>query len=78
MQRVIFQQADFIQIQSQATRVLPVHGAGAQQPAINDDVYENENSALGLAFSVLGNVIGGGLLLFGLFVLPQVLAVILR
>ena len=78
MQRVIYQQADFVQIQSRATRVLPVHGAGAQQPAINDDVYENENSVLDVVFSVLGNVIGGGLLLSGLFVLPHVLAVILR
>jgi hypothetical protein len=74
MQRVIFQQADFIQIQSQASRVLPGHGTGAQQVAINDDVYENENSVLRLVFSVLGNVIGGLLLLSGLFVLPHVLA----
>ena len=74
MQRVIFQQAEIIQIQSQATRVLPGHGTGAQGPATNDDVYENEKSVLRMVFSVLGNVIGGLLLLSWLFVLPHVLA----
>ncbi len=74
MQPVIFQQAELIPIQSQASRVLPGHGTGVQELAINDDVYENENSVLRLVFSVLGNVIGGLLLLSGLFVLPHVLA----
>ncbi len=77
MQQVIFQQAGFDQIKSQASRVLPGHGTGVQEPAVNDDVYENENSLLRLVFSVLGNVIGGLLLLSGLFVLPHVLAGIL-
>jgi len=77
MQQVFFQQAGFDQIQSQASRVLPGHGTGAQQAAINDDVYENEKSVLRMVLSVLGNVIGGLLLLSGLFVLPHVLAGIL-
>jgi len=77
MQQVFFQQAEIIQIQSQASRVLPGHGTGAQQAAINDDVYENEKSVLRMVLSVLGNVIGGLLLLSGLFVLPHVLAGIL-
>ena len=77
MQRVHFQQVEIVQFQSQASRVLPGHGTGAQQAAINDDVYEDEKSVLWLVFSVLGNVIGGLLLLSGLFVLPHVLAGIL-
>ena len=77
MQRVFFQQTGDTQIQSQASRVLPGHGTGVHGQAVNDDVYDDGASPVWLVFAVLGNVIGGMLLLSGLFVLPHVLAEIL-
>jgi len=77
MQRVLFQQPEVSQFHSQANRVLPGHGTGVQEPAINDEFYDNKNSMLWLVISVLGNVIGGTLLLSSMFVLPHVLAGIL-
>ena len=77
MQRAIFQQVTPIQFQSQATRVLPGHGTGVQEQAVNDDSYDDENSPLRMVFSVLANVIGGVLLLSGMLLLPHVLAGIL-
>ncbi len=74
MQRVLFQQTGVTQIQSQASRVLPGHGTGVHGQAVNDDVYDDEMSPVRLVFAVLGNVIGGTLLLSGMFVLPHVLA----
>ena len=78
MQRVLFQQKGVIQIQSQATRVLPGHGTGVLGQAVNDDVYDDvdddEVSPVRLVFAVLGNMIGGALLLSGMFVLPHVVA----
>ena len=77
MQHVLFQQPEISQFQSQASRVLPGHGSGEQEPAINDEFYDEKNSVLWLVISVLGNVIGGTLLLSSMFVLPHVLAGIL-
>jgi len=77
MQRVLFQQPEVSQIHPQASRVLPGHGTDVQEPAINDEFYDNKNSVLWLVVSVLGNVIGGTLLLSSMFVLPHVLAGIL-
>ena len=77
MQRVLFQQTGDTQIQSQATRILPGHGTGVQEQAVNDDVYDDEASPVWLVFTVLGNVIGGALLLSGMFILPHVLAEVL-
>ena len=74
MQRVLFQQTGVTQIQSQASRVLPGHGTGVQGRAVNDDVYDEGVSPVRLVFAVLGNMIGGTLLLSGMFVLPHVLA----
>lgn len=74
MQPALFHQATNLQIESKANRVLPGHGTGVEDPAVNDEVYHAENSRLRLLFSVLGNVIGGTILLFGLFVLPHVIA----
>lgn len=71
MQGAIFQQLEITEVQAQATRVLPGHGTGAQDQASNDDVYHDENSPLRMVLSVLGNVIGGGLLLYGMFALPH-------
>ena len=77
MQGVLFQKAEITQVQSQASRVLPGHGTGVQEQAINDDVYHDENSPVRMVFAVLGNVIGGVLLLSGMFVLPHLVAGIL-
>ena len=74
MQRVLFHQAGIAQIQSQASRVLPGHGTGVRGQAVNDDVYDDEMSPVRMVFAVLGNMIGGTLLLSGMFVLPHVLA----
>ena len=77
MQRALFQQVTPIQFQSQATRVLPGNGTGAQDPAVNDDIYHDAGSRVRMVFTVLANVVGGVLLLSGLFVLPHVIAGIL-
>ena len=74
MQRVLFQQTGVTQIHSQASRVLPGHGTGVHGQAVNDDVYDEGVSPVRLVFAVLGNMIGGTLLLSGMFVLPHVLA----
>ena len=74
MQRVLFQQTGVTQIQSQASRVLPGHGTGVHGQAVNDDVYDEGLSPVRLVLAVLGNMIGGTLLLSGMFVLPHVLA----
>ena len=75
MQRVLIQQPEISQ--SQASRVLAGHGTDEQEPAINDEFYDEKNSVLWLVVSVVGNVIGGTLLLSGMFILPHVLAGIL-
>jgi len=74
MQRVLFQQTGVTQIHSQASRVLPGHGTGVHGQAVNDDVYDDGISPVRMVFAVLGNMIGGSLLLSGMFVLPHVLA----
>lgn len=77
MQRSVFQQATYTQIQTQVTRVLPVHDAGVDEQAVNDDIYHDENSPIRMVFSVLANVVGGTLLLSGMFYLPHVIAKLL-
>jgi len=74
MQHSVFQQATITHLQTQATRQLPGHGTGVEDHAINDEIYHDENSPLWLVFSVLANVIGGILLLSGMFVLPHIVA----
>ncbi len=51
MQGVLFQQVEITRVQSQASRVLPGHGTGKPDDAINDDVYDDETSPLWLVFS---------------------------
>jgi hypothetical protein len=74
MQRANFQQATITQVQTQASRVLPGHGTGMEESAINDDVYHDDNSLLHLVLSVLANMMGGALMLGLMFVLPFVVA----
>jgi len=73
MQRAVFNQATITQIQTQATRVLPGHGTGMNDRAVNDEIYHDENSPLRLVFSVIANVVGGTLLLSGMFYLPHII-----
>ena len=77
MQRAVFQQATFTQIQTQASRVLPGQDASVDEQAVNDDIYHDGNSPIRMVFSVLANVVGGTLLLFGMFYLPHVIAKLL-
>ena len=74
MQGALFQQAEITQIQSQASELVPGHGTGVQAQAVNDDVYHNEKSPLRMLLSVLGNVIGGALMLSAMFVFPHLVA----
>ena len=81
MQRAVLQQATFTGFQTQAARVVPGHGAGLENQAVNDDSYQDdpyqkESSLLMLVASVLVNVIGGSLLLSGMFFLPHLMAAI--
>jgi len=77
MQQVLFQLKDLIDADSRFCRNLPGHGTGLQYQAANDDCYDDENNPVRLVLSVAGNVIGGTLLLTGLLLLPQIVAVML-
>ena len=82
MQRAVLQQATFTGFQRQATRLVPGHGTGLENQAVNDDSfrddsYRDKSSLLSLVLSVLANAIGGSLLLGGMFFLPHLIAGIL-
>lgn len=77
MQRAILQQATFTGTQSKATRVVAKKVTGLEIEAVNDDAYEDASSPLKLVLSVLANVIGGSLLLSGMFFMPHLIARIL-
>ena len=77
MQRAVLQQATFTGVQSRDGRVVADHVAGLEDEAVNDDAYGDEGSPLKMALSVLVNVIGGSLLLSGMFFLPHLIARIL-
>jgi len=77
MQRAVFPHSTSTQFPIQATRVIPVRGHGLQDQASNDDSYHDENSLVRMVLSVLANVIGGAILLSGMFVLPHIIAKIL-
>ncbi|MBT8074388.1 MAG: hypothetical protein HKP21_11850 [Xanthomonadales bacterium] len=77
MQRVLFQQTDTSQLQVAHDSVMPGHGTGVRVEAVNDEDYQQETSKWRMVLSVLGNVLGGSVLLAGLYFLPQVFAIIL-
>ncbi len=77
MQRVLFQQTDASQLQVAHDSVMPGHGTGVRVEAVNDEDYQQETSILRMVLSLLGNVLGGSVLLAGLYFLPQVFAIIL-
>jgi hypothetical protein len=92
MQRAVLQQATFTGFQTQATRVAPGRITGLENQAVNDESFrddsfrddsfqddpcQKESSLLMLVMSVLANVIGGSLLLSGMFFLPHLIERIL-
>jgi hypothetical protein len=77
MQQAQIFEAEVSGAQLRANRMLPGHGTGVKAEAVNDDCYCDETRPLWLVVSVLGNVIGGSLLLYGLVLLPQIVAEIL-
>jgi hypothetical protein len=78
MQPALFHQTTITHVQTQASRVLPGHGTGMEIEAVNDELYQDDNSPLRLTLLVMANVIGGTLLLSGMFYLPHLLAEVLR
>ncbi|MCP4045359.1 MAG: hypothetical protein GY732_05155 [Gammaproteobacteria bacterium] len=77
MQRAILHQATFTGTHSRATRVLVNQVTGLDIEAVNDDAYQDVGSPLKQVLSVLANVVGGSLLLSGMFFLPHLIAWIL-
>ena len=55
-------------------RAEAISDSGLSAEAVNDDDYVWEVSGLRLVISVLGNTLGGALLLASMFVLPQLIA----
>jgi hypothetical protein len=78
MQRAQSKGTTPIHFQSQATRVLPGHGTGALEAAVNDDEYLAKVAPLQLALEVAGNAIGGALLLASAVSLPYLVAGLMR
>ena len=74
MQRAQTREATPIHFHSQARRILSGHGTGLTASAVNDDDFHEQPSSLRMVFSVLGNALGGALLLASMFVLPHVMA----
>lgn len=77
MQRAILDTTDMVQIRTQAIRVAPGHGTGVHGEALNDDDFGGEAPLARMVFAVMANALGGALLLAGLFLLPQIVAVLL-
>ena len=77
MQRAIIQQATFTGVQSRAERVETDCASCVDNEAVNDDSFREEDSTLKLVLSVIVNLIGGSLLLSGMFFLPHLIARIL-
>ena len=73
MHRAIHQQATFVDRQNQ---ILPGHGTGLEKQAANDDDFEEETTVIQWMRKVLVNVIGGSLLLSGMFFLPQFITLV--
>ena len=74
MQRAVLQQTIVTPIHSQATRMIPGHGTGLDHQASNDESYLEESSLWRWLLALLGNVIGGSVLLSTMFVLPHLVS----
>jgi len=77
MQWAISSQTAFSRVHSQATRVPPRRATGVEDKAVNDAGSHRENSLWRMMVCVLANVIGGAVLLTGMYALPHILAKIL-
>ncbi len=64
-------------LHAQATRVVPGHGTGVLGNAFNDARYWSFIAAVRQTLSLLANVIGGGLVILAMLLLPQLLASLL-
>lgn len=64
-------------LHAQATRVVPGHGTGVLGNAFNDARYWSFVAAVRRTLSLLANVIGGGLVILAMLLLPQLLASLL-
>jgi len=71
-------QATITPIHIQETHVTPGHGTGIEGEACNDETYHEENTRLALALSVAANLVGGAVLLSGMFVLPHLIGFLLN
>jgi len=78
VQPLIIQPATGQAIQPQATRVMPGHGTGAQHTVVNDAHYWTCTGVAKQVVAVLVNAIGGGLMILGMFFLPQVIGTLLH
>lgn len=77
MQPAIFPSTAFSQPHAQATRVVRDQTNMTDEAASNDDCYRQGQSQLRRVFAVLANMIGGIVLLSGMYAFPHVLAKIL-
>ena len=78
MQHASHQKATVTHIHLDSGLVLPGHGTGIKgracnDVACNDEAYDVETSGPGMVISILGNVLGGSLLLSGMFYLPHLI-----
>ncbi|MGD8384161.1 MAG: hypothetical protein PVF89_02020 [Lysobacterales bacterium] len=61
-------------VHAQAIRVVPGHGTGILGAARNDARYRNVFAAAKAVLCLLANVVGGSLVILGMFALPLVIA----
>ncbi len=71
------QQATITPIHLQETQIMPGHGTGIEAAACNDETYQEENTSLTMMLSVAANLLGGAVLMFGLFALPHLIGFLL-
>jgi len=68
------QQAIYIQKRGQFFSRTPEQGAGSGSQVLEDGQPRDSVGVIHMVFSVLGNVLGGALLLSAMLILPQVFA----
>ena len=71
------QQATITPIHLQANHVTPGHGTGIEDVACNDEIYQQEGTRMTMFLSVMANLIGGAILLSGMFALPHLIGFLL-
>lgn len=71
------QQATITARHSQANHVTPGHGTGIDDVACNDEIYQEQSSRVMMLLSVMANLVGGAVLLSGMFALPHLIGFLL-